>query len=377
MTGTKRPAKMAGKRPVRVFISHDSRDARLAEAFARLLKSVSAGMIEPFYSSDRSPAGGIDFGTEWYEALMSKLDAASDVLCLLTENSYQKPWILFEAGVAKGNRKALVHSLLLGGPGTIDGPFCQFQSCAFDEPSLRKLVLQLCTRVKGLEPDEQVLTEQIRTFKHFIDGAIATKVKASGNTTWLRKIPLKTGLEGNLQRINEELDALRRAVKEFCDEKGKTIELDNLRSNLMLPDFQFQDKSQFPGQLYFLATRPEKSYSKQELSNRFAPGEGVSGKVFLEGLAFAEDGRVGVAQRKLKLMHKQLTAVASFPLYDQDVRNAFGVACVDFIGADDVNKQDLEQLGQYEPVRDAVLKIASLVSPQHNASFELEFSARL
>ena len=144
----------------------------------------------------------------------------------------------------------------------------------------------------------------------------------------------------------------------------------------MLPDFQFRDKSQFPGQLYFLATTPKKSYSKQELSNRFGPGEGVSGKVFLEGLAIAEDRRVGVAPKKLKLMHKQLTAVASFPLYDQHVGDAFGVACVDFIGADDVNKQDLEQLRNTSPFESGP-KIASLVSPQYNTSFELEFSARL
>lgn len=36
-----------------VFISHDGRDAALAEAFSKLLKSVSAGMIKTFRSSDR------------------------------------------------------------------------------------------------------------------------------------------------------------------------------------------------------------------------------------------------------------------------------------------------------------------------------------
>ena len=35
-----------------VFISHDTRDADLAEAFSKLLKSVSAGMIKTFRSSD-------------------------------------------------------------------------------------------------------------------------------------------------------------------------------------------------------------------------------------------------------------------------------------------------------------------------------------
>jgi hypothetical protein len=36
-----------------VFISHDARDSELAEAFGKLLKSVSAGMIKTFRSSDK------------------------------------------------------------------------------------------------------------------------------------------------------------------------------------------------------------------------------------------------------------------------------------------------------------------------------------
>lgn len=54
-----------------VFISHDSRDAELAEAFSKLLKSVSAGMIKTFRSSDKKGTEGIDFGDEWYKRLMN------------------------------------------------------------------------------------------------------------------------------------------------------------------------------------------------------------------------------------------------------------------------------------------------------------------
>jgi hypothetical protein len=49
-----------------VFISHDTRDAELAEAFSKLLRSVSAGMIKTFHSSDKKGADAIDFGEEWY-----------------------------------------------------------------------------------------------------------------------------------------------------------------------------------------------------------------------------------------------------------------------------------------------------------------------
>ncbi|MCC6782834.1 MAG: hypothetical protein IT457_08310, partial [Planctomycetes bacterium] len=41
-----------------VFISHDGRDAELAEAFSKLLKSVSAGMIKTFRSSDKKGTEG-------------------------------------------------------------------------------------------------------------------------------------------------------------------------------------------------------------------------------------------------------------------------------------------------------------------------------
>ena len=47
-----------------VFISHDSRDAELAEAFSKLLSSVSAGVLKSFRSSDRRGTQGIEYGTE-------------------------------------------------------------------------------------------------------------------------------------------------------------------------------------------------------------------------------------------------------------------------------------------------------------------------
>jgi hypothetical protein len=97
-------------------ISHDARDAELAEAFSKLLKSVSAGMIKTFRSSDKKGTEGIDFGEEWYKRLMSQLQSTSDVVCLFTERSLDRPWILFEAGVAKGKLGTPVIGVALGVP---------------------------------------------------------------------------------------------------------------------------------------------------------------------------------------------------------------------------------------------------------------------
>ena len=85
-----------------VFISHDTGDADLAEAFANLLQDVSGGTLKSFRPSDKKGSSGIEFGTEWYKAIMSQLSDATDVVALLTPRSLHRPWILYEAGVAKG-----------------------------------------------------------------------------------------------------------------------------------------------------------------------------------------------------------------------------------------------------------------------------------
>ncbi|MFM2397867.1 MAG: hypothetical protein RL341_24, partial [Pseudomonadota bacterium] len=137
-----------------VFVSHDSRDAEIAEAFSRLLSSVSAGVLKSFRSSDKKGNQGIEYGIEWYPEIMKKLGTASDVVCLLTPNSMNRPWILFEAGVAKGKLDTPVHGIALGIPlsSAATGPFAQFQNLDDDEDSLTGLVMQLVGRIPNAEP---------------------------------------------------------------------------------------------------------------------------------------------------------------------------------------------------------------------------------
>lgn len=131
-----------------VFISHDSRDSDLAEAFSVLLTDASGGVLKSFRSSDRKGTDGIEYGVEWYPAIMAALNDATDVVALLTERSLNRPWILYEAGVAKGKLDATVFGVALGVAVDVTrtGPFAQFQNCADDEDSLTKLVLQLIRR---------------------------------------------------------------------------------------------------------------------------------------------------------------------------------------------------------------------------------------
>jgi hypothetical protein len=150
-----------------VFISHDSRDADLAAAFSKLLGSVSANMLKSFRSSDKKGTEGIEFGDDWYKRVMLKLGDASDVVCLLTERSLERPWILYEAGVAKGTSGTPVFGVALGVPLSkgSTGPFYQFQNCDDSEDALTKLVMQLASRIPNLKPDDDVVKSQVQAFK--------------------------------------------------------------------------------------------------------------------------------------------------------------------------------------------------------------------
>jgi hypothetical protein len=151
-----------------VFISHDSRDAEIAEAFSKLLSSVSAGVLKSFRSSDKKGTQGIEYGVEWFPEIMKKLDDASDIVCLLTQNSVNRPWILYEAGVAKGKLSKTVLGIAVGLPlnEANNGPFAQFQNCDDDEESLTKLVLQLVKQIPNSEPEEEIIKEQVKLFKN-------------------------------------------------------------------------------------------------------------------------------------------------------------------------------------------------------------------
>lgn len=163
-----------------VFISHDTRDAKLAEAFSALLKNVSAGVLKSFRTSDKKGSQGIQYGVEWYPEIIKNIQDASDVVCLLTKQSVNRPWILFEAGMAKGKLETPILGVALGIPlkDASTGPFAQFQNCGDDEESLTRLVFQLVNRIPNSEPDEETIKFQVGKFKESIQTILKTKVES-------------------------------------------------------------------------------------------------------------------------------------------------------------------------------------------------------
>jgi hypothetical protein len=199
-----------------VFVSHDSRDSDIAEAFANLLSDVSAGTLKSFRSSDKKGNTGIEFGAEWYTSIMSQLGEATDVVALLTARSIDRPWILYEAGVAKGKLETTVLGLALGVPldKVSTGPFGQFQNCGDDEDSLTQLVLQLLRRNPDAAPREEAVRMQVKRFIELLANMPTQKPKKHAQDGAAHE-------DQNVAKLFEEVKAMVRELPERLDNQER------------------------------------------------------------------------------------------------------------------------------------------------------------
>ncbi len=108
------------------------------------------------------------------------LTDASDVVALLTPNSVDRPWILFEAGFAVGQRGTKVYGIALGVPfaKATSGPFARFMNCEAKEEPLTTVVLDLIHRNQNAKPREEAVRRQVKTFLADIDPLLKDRAGA-------------------------------------------------------------------------------------------------------------------------------------------------------------------------------------------------------
>lgn len=207
-----------------VFISHDTRDAELAEAFSNLLKSVSAGVLKSFRSSDRKGNQGIEYGVEWYPEIIKNIQGASDVVCLLTERSVNRPWILFEAGMAKGKLDTPILGVALGIQlkDASTGPFAQFQNCSDDEDSLTKLVFQLVDRIPNSEPDRDTIKFQVEKFKKRVAEILIKLGKHDPKSTESKVDVRVSEIENSSAKLFEEIKVMFQDLPSRIDRTSRS-----------------------------------------------------------------------------------------------------------------------------------------------------------
>ena len=84
-----------------LFISHSSYDKEVVEVLAGLIKKVSLNQIHIWFSNDQQVEGGFLAGDNWFETILSNLKSSQAVVSLITPNSNNSPWILYESGYAE------------------------------------------------------------------------------------------------------------------------------------------------------------------------------------------------------------------------------------------------------------------------------------
>ncbi len=208
---------LGGEHPPLVFISHDSRDTKIAQTFSTFIQDISVGVLKSFLSSDKRPNQGLAYGTEWYPEILGKIRSSSDIVCILTSRSVGRPWILYEAGIAKGISELPVIGLALGIPleKVVTGPFALFQNLGDDQESLLKLAMQLAKRIPNSEPNEESLLSHVKAFKSKIEALVdETTEDQEGEET-------PTSVVKYFEEIKSMYDALPERVAHAYERRGR------------------------------------------------------------------------------------------------------------------------------------------------------------
>lgn len=82
-----------------IFISLNHRDDPLADALVELFESVFGTDLNFNYSTK---AGAIGTGENWYEWIVDNVVKCDIALVLITPNSVQAPWLMWESGAVYG-----------------------------------------------------------------------------------------------------------------------------------------------------------------------------------------------------------------------------------------------------------------------------------
>lgn len=124
----------------------------------------------------------------------------------------ERPWILFEAGVAKGKLNTPVIGVALGVPlsRVSAGPFYQFQNMEDSDEEITKLVHQLARRAPTLELDSNVVKNQVGIFKA-AEAAILKTIPTQGSKP---DKPKRDVDESSIAKLGEEMKVLPSRVAE-------------------------------------------------------------------------------------------------------------------------------------------------------------------
>lgn len=130
--------------PRSLFLSHNHRDQKHAATLRDLLRFVSAGQLEVWFTSDNRPEDGLTPG-DWYKQLRERLAASKTLIALVTPASIDNRWLHFECGLGDAlNATVIPVCIGLHSLNDIPPPLNRYQSYQLsDYESLKTFVGKL------------------------------------------------------------------------------------------------------------------------------------------------------------------------------------------------------------------------------------------
>lgn len=147
-----------------VFISHAHIDQGLAAGLKGLLDTITSRAVGVWYSSESRPESGMQMG-DWRKQIWQRIEDAKTAVIIVTPQSNERPWLIFESGFAVGHKKNVVPVVYWMPPEKVHSVFKDHQAYVGDNP---KGVSRLCAQIIQAESGEAPSKDQIEAWKPMV-----------------------------------------------------------------------------------------------------------------------------------------------------------------------------------------------------------------
>jgi tetratricopeptide (TPR) repeat protein len=257
-----------------IFISHTLADKAIADEWSALVKRLFSKKVTASYSSSKELESGIAPGADWFNWIVDNVRSADVAFIILSPNSIQKPWVVWEAGAvagaayatSKGPDDRRVVPVTYGiGTSDVPSPFAGNQVVrGTDAAEIRKLTQDLFKRFAPKLDDEDKTTYGAER-----NDAERDHLKAIEGI--LRVLPhtvTESAVQEWMQRL-EDLERERRFSETVVLDDWVNVSFGRDEKDRQRPlDVRLHRRF---GQLYALAGHPAEAARQFELARRLSP----------------------------------------------------------------------------------------------------------
>jgi uncharacterized protein YjbI with pentapeptide repeats len=198
---------------MKVFIGWSGETGRaIAEAVHRWLPGVIQEAKTYFAPEDAVQ------GERWGREIAKQLESADVGVLVITRDTMQAPWIMFEAGVlSKQIGRGKVAPVLFGlEPAEVEGPLVQFQAAAFRKAEIKRVVRMINSELGDAALTRNVLDSVFETRWPRLERAVEALLAAAGGQG---SVPCRSERE-----LLEEVLALTRSLAQGAVRRSDTTE---------------------------------------------------------------------------------------------------------------------------------------------------------